>query len=405
MSPARSAGPRILVVDDSDGVRSYLATLLELRGFSVDTAGDGGTALALLRAGAAPDGVLLDVMMPGGGLETLREIRESHPNLPVLMLSVVGKTATIVEAMQLGAADFLNKPFEEEELVAALRRALGRGEEEKRAAVPEPAALDAPLWSGTAMREARAILERIADTDVVVLIQGESGVGKEIVAREAHETSVRSAGPFVKVNCAALPGTLLESELFGYERGAFTGAHARKPGKFEQANGGTIFLDEIGEMSPALQAKLLHVLQDGRFARLGGNQEIAVDVRVVAATHRDLAKLVSLGTFREDLYFRLNVVNLVIPPLRERREELPLLIEYLLRRASGRYRKGVPVLSARLVRTLTRHHFPGNVRELENLLKRIVVLGSEDAVMRDLLARDTAEASGRSSFAGVIEEV
>jgi two-component system response regulator AtoC len=405
MSPSRSSGPRVLVVDDSDGVRTYLASLLELRGFAVDTAGDGNSAIALLRAGAAPDAVLLDVMMPGkGGLETLREIRESHASLPVIVLSVVGKAATIVEAMRLGAADYLNKPFDEEELVGALQRALG-GEPDAAPAIPEAGSLDVPLWNGPAMAEARAILEQIADTDVTILIQGESGVGKELVARAAHDTSVRSGKPFVKVNCAALPGTLLESELFGYERGAFTGAHTRKPGKFEQATGGTIFLDEIGEMSPALQAKLLHVLQDGRFARLGGNQEIAVDVRVVAATHRDLSELVARGVFREDLYFRLNVVNVVVPPLRERRGELPELIDYLLRRASARYRKVVPALSVRLVRALERHNFPGNVRELENLLKRIVVLGSEDAVMRDLHRRDSADAAGRSSFARVLEEV
>jgi two-component system, NtrC family, response regulator AtoC len=405
VSPRATAGPRILVVDDSEGVRAYLASLLELRGFSVDTASDGTSAVALLASGAAPDAVLLDVMMPGhGGLATLRTIRSDHPALPVLMLSVVGKAATIVEAMQLGASDYLNKPFEEEELVGAIHRALGAEPRGSRA-LPEPAAFDGPLWSGSAMAEARRVLEQIADTDVTILIQGESGVGKELVARAAHDTSVRKTHPFVKVNCAALPGTLLESELFGYERGAFTGAHARKPGKFEQASGGTIFLDEIGEMSPALQAKLLHVLQDGRFTRLGGNHEISVDVRVVAATHRELAELVQRGAFREDLYFRLNVVNVIVPPLRDRREELPALIDHLLRRASARYRKLVPTLSGRVVRALERHSFPGNVRELENLLKRIVVLGSEEPVMRDLMRGD-ADASGRrSALARVLDEV
>ena len=262
MTTRRAASPRVLVVDDSEGVRSYLASLLELRGFAVDTASDGRSALELLGSGAAPDVVLLDVMMPGqGGLETLRRIRELHPGLPVVMLSVVGKAATIVEAMQLGAADYLNKPFEEEELVRALARARGAGEAAE--AAPGPSALESPLWSGPTLLRVRGVLEQISGTDVTVLIQGESGVGKEIVARAVHETSARHTGPFVKVNCAALPGTLLESELFGYERGAFTGATARKPGKFEFAYGGTIFLDEIGEMSPAMQAKLLHVLQDG----------------------------------------------------------------------------------------------------------------------------------------------
>jgi DNA-binding NtrC family response regulator len=390
----------VLVVDDSEGVRSYLASLLELRGFSVDTAGDGRSALALLQAGADPDVVLLDVMMPGlDGLETLRRLRETHPRLPVVMLSVVSRATTIVAAMQLGASDYLNKPFEEEELARALERVQGGAEaREARAA----GSFEGPLWGGRAMAGVRGVLAQIADTDVTVLIQGESGVGKEIVARAVHETSARREGPFVKVNCAALPGSLLESELFGYERGAFTGAVSRRAGKFETASGGTIFLDEIGEMSPEMQAKLLHVLQDGRFARLGGNQEISVDARVVAATHRDL----SAGSgFREDLYFRLNVVNVSIPPLRERREELPELIEHLLRRASQRYQRPAARLSARLLRLLERHPFPGNIRELENLLKRIVVLGSEDAVVRELMAREGTGVSVRRSFEQLLEEV
>jgi two-component system response regulator AtoC len=251
----------------------------------------------------------------------------------------------------------------------------------------------------------RSLLEQIAGTDVTVLIQGESGVGKEIVARAVHETSARWAGPFVKVNCAALPGSLLESELFGYERGAFTGATSRKAGRFELANGGTIFLDEIGEMSPALQAKLLHVLQDGRFARLGGNREIAVDSRVVAATHRDLAELAARGAFREDLYFRLNVVNVPIPPLRERREEIPDLVDHLLQRAARRYRRQVPRLSPHLQRQLKRYAFPGNVRELENMLKRIVVLGSEEPVLQALLAAAHGAPAGRRPLDVVLDEV
>jgi two-component system response regulator AtoC len=399
-----TGGPRVLVVDDSEGVRSYLASLLALRGYAVDTAGDGRSALALLEAGAEPDAVLLDVMMPGlGGLETLQRIRAAHPELPVVMLSVVGSAATIVEAMRLGAADYLNKPFDEEELVRILDRIHGGGPGRKGR--PSTGPSDAPLWMGPALARVRGVIEQIAETDVTVLIQGESGVGKEIVARAVHETSSRRAGPFVKVNCAALPGTLLESEIFGYERGAFTGATARRSGRFELASGGTIFLDEIGEMSPAMQAKLLHVLQDRRFARLGGNREIEVDARVVAATHRDLAGLATRGGFREDLYFRLNVVNLVIPPLRERRDELPALIDHLLRRAAERYGRRPPPLSGRLLRALERYSFPGNVRELDNLLKRIVVLGSEAAALRQLLGGESSGAEGRRSFERLLEEV
>jgi two-component system response regulator AtoC len=402
LSP-RAGGRRVLVVDDSEAVRSYLASLLEARGFAVDTAGDGRRALDLLAAGAAPDVVLLDVLMPRlGGMDTLREIRGSLPELPVIMLSVIGRAATIVEAMQLGAADFLNKPFEEDELVRAIERVLGVPGEASPA-LPQGPVDEAPLWNGPTMSGVREVLTQVADLDVTVLVQGESGVGKEIVARAVHEMSTRREAAFVKVNCAALPGTLLESELFGYERGAFTGAHARKPGKFELASGGTIFLDEIGEMSPALQAKLLHVLQDGRFSRLGGNVEIAVDTRVVAATNRDLAAQAAQGAFREDLYFRLNVVNVVIPPLRDRRVELPALVEHLLRRAAARYRKPFKPISPRLTRVLERHSFPGNVRELENLLKRVVVLGTEDTVLRDLISGDRPDP--RRSFERLLDEI
>lgn len=403
MSEARAPLRRILVVDDAEALRGYLARVLELRGYEVDSAGDGARALALLEAGSSPDVVLLDVLLPGpNGLEVLRRIREKHPALPVVMLSLVGRAATIVEAMQAGATDYLTKPCDEDELVRALERAHAGGDAASAASAGEA---EGPLWSGETLVRLRELLEQIAETDVTVLIQGESGVGKEIVARAVHETSHRRAGPFVKVNCAALPGSLLESELFGYERGAFTGAVTRKAGKFEQASGGTVFLDEIGEMSAALQAKLLHVLQDGRFARLGGNREIAADGRVVAATNRDLGALVRTGAFREDLFFRLNVVNVAIPPLRERRDELPALIDHFLRRLAARYGRPPRRLSPRLLRALERHPFPGNIRELENLLKRVVILESEEPVLRDLLARDGPGRRHADALERVLEEV
>jgi len=379
---------RVLVVDDAEGIRAFLANLLEVEGYDVDTAEDGRRALALLEGGAAPDVILLDVMLPGvGGLETLRRIRELDPAVPVVMLSVVGKASTIVEAMQLGAADYLNKPFEEPQLRAALEKLLERRslERERDRLAGEPAvSAEVVIWGSDAMRSVRATLQQVADTDVTILIQGESGVGKEIVARTAHDLSPRRDKPFTKVNCAALPADLLESELFGYEKGAFTGATARKHGRFEVAHRGTIFLDEIGEMSPALQAKLLQVLQDHEFTRLGSNQEVKVDVRVVCATNRRLVEMVAENRFREDLYFRLNVVSLEIPPLRARRGEIPLLIDSFLRRFSARYAKPVRELSLELRGELDRYHFPGNVRELENLVKRIVVLGREDAILAEL---------------------
>lgn len=380
---------RILVVDDAESIRAYLASLLELRGHLVDTAEDGRRALELLEAGAAPDVVLLDVMMPGlDGLQTLTRIRERYPRLPVVMLSVVARTTTIVEAMRLGAADYVNKPFDESELELVLRRVLEQRDlEAERDRLVREVDDDASIaWSSECMQRILHVLEQIADTDVTVLIHGESGVGKEVVARAVHQHSTRASRPFVKVNCAALPSDLLESELFGYERGAFTGAAGRKAGKFEIAHTGTIFLDEIGEMSAGLQAKLLQVLQDASFCRLGSNHEVRVDVRVVTATNRHLEEMVKHGGFREDLFFRLNVVSIEIPPLRERRDEIPGLIDRFLRRYSAKYRKPLPVLSAGMLRQLERHAFPGNVRELENMMKRIVVLGREEPVREELLA-------------------
>jgi len=320
------------------------------------------------------------------------------------MISVVGRAPTIVAAMQLGAVDFINKPFEEDELDQVLDHF-----------VPIPKAvgasqsswedLDESLWDGAAMGEIRAVIEQISDTDVTVLIQGESGVGKEIVARSIHGMSTRSEGPFVKVNCAALPEDLLESELFGYEKGAFTGAYARKFGKFEVATGGTIFLDEIGEMSPGLQAKLLQVLQDSRFTRLGGNKDVTVNVRVVCATHRPLLDMVAEGDFREDLYFRLNVVNIQIPPLRDRREEIEPLVDLFIDRYGRKYDRPVRSVSKAMLTAFMSYGFPGNVRELENMVKRIVVLGSEDPVIAELLEREASQRDSNAGFLALLQEV
>ncbi len=400
---------RLLVVDDAEGIRTYLASLLELQGYQVDTAEDGRSAIALIEGGAAPDVVILDVMMPGiDGIETLRRIREIDEELPVVMLSVVGKASTIVGAMQLGAVDYLNKPFEEDELAAilskwALRRGLERERAALRAAVGDP--VTDSVWESDAMQRIHALIEQISDTDVTVLIQGESGVGKEIVARAVHARSARKDGPFVKVNCAALPEELLESELFGYEKGAFTGANSRKQGRFEVAHRGTIFLDEIGEMSPALQAKMLQVLQDGIFTRLGGHEEIRVDVQVVSATNRPLIEMVAQNQFREDLYFRLNVVNIQIPPLRERREEIAELVRTFLRRYSIQYEKPHLEASPQLLQAFDRYSFPGNVRELENMIKRLVVLESEDGILEEIARRESGEVRGRTGLQTLLDEI
>jgi len=410
---------QILVVDDAEVIRTYLKNLLPMKGYDVLVAEDGLKAMALLNEGARPDVVVLDVMMPGiDGIETLRKIKQLMPEVPVIMLSVVGKAGTVVDAMNLGAADYINKPFEEEELEIALKKVLEvetlRGEsKELRERLREHEARERTgfLWASEKMQRIKEILEQVADADVTILIHGESGVGKEVVARTTHELSTRREQRFVKVNCAALPEELLESELFGYERGAFTGASSRKAGKFEVASGGTMFLDEIGEMSPKLQAKLLQVLQDGEFSRLGGDVDVHVDVRVLAATNRNLEDMVRKGGFREDLYYRLNVVNVWVPPLRERKDEIPVLVDYFLGVYGAKYGRDANGLSDRLMRGFLDYAWPGNVRELENMVKRIVVLQSEDAIADEIFgaggrgpvpARETPEPAAGEPLSGPI---
>ena len=381
---------RVLVVEDDPGIRDYLRTVLERRGYEVHACADGEEALA--RAGdLRPDLVTLDLALPGiDGLETLRRLKREMPGVAVVMLSGRGQARTIVEAMRLGASDFLRKPFEEDELDLALRKAL-----EKRALEAEVQELRGRaqteltlLWGDDPkMRRLREIVEQVADTDVTVLVRGESGTGKEVVARTLYRLSSRRDRPFVKVNCAALPSELLESELFGFERGAFTGAQRRKLGRFEYANHGTIFLDQISEMPPGLQAKLLSVLQDGEFSRLGGETDVKVDTRVIAATNRNLEEAVREGSFREDLYYRLNVVTLHLPPLRERRDSIPLLVDHFLRRYTREYGKRLDRLSPETLDAFMRYSWPGNVRELENMVKRMVVLGSEETVLEEIALR------------------
>jgi len=379
----------VLVIDDDPGVRDYLETLAARQGYGVYTAVDGESALAGLDK-TCPDLITLDAVLPGmDGLETLRRLKQRLPDVPVIMLSGHGQARTIVEAMRLGATDFLRKPFEVEELELAFRKAL-----ENRALEEEVKSLrgrvrtevDALLMGGDTpkMREVREIIEQVADTDITVLILGESGTGKEVVARALFQLGNRRSRPFVKVNCAALPSELLESELFGFEKGAFTGAQKRKLGKFEYADRGTIFLDEISEMAPGLQAKLLQVLQDGEFSRLGGETDVKVDARIIAATNRNLEEAVRLGEFREDLYYRLNVVTILIPPLRDRIDAVPLLVDHFLQMYNEQYKKNLEKLSPETMKLLMEYHWPGNVRELENMLKRMVVLGSEQTVLHDL---------------------
>jgi len=389
---------RVLVIDDDPGVRDYMEALVLRQGYSVDAVADGEQALKSLED-TRPDLVTLDVVLPGmDGLQTLSELKKRLPDVPVVMLSGHGQARNIVEAMRLGASDFLRKPFEVEELELAFQKAL-----EKRALKQEVERLRGRARSETEllllcgdnpkMREIRDIIEQVADTDITVLVRGESGTGKELVARTLFQLSGRRDQPFVKVNCAALPSELLESELFGFEKGAFTGAQKRKLGKFEFANHGTIFLDEISEMHPGLQAKLLQVLQDGEFSRLGSESDVRVDTRVIAATNRNLEEAVADGSFREDLYYRLNVVTVHVPPLRDRRDGIPLLVDHFLQKNNEQYRKNVQQLSTETMNVFLQYHWPGNVRELENMVRRMVVLGNESAVLEEIALNQEAGAA------------
>jgi len=394
----------LAIVDDDKPFADYLQTLLKSRGYDTTTYDSGDALLAGLREGALPDVVLLDVSMPGlDGLETLRQIRFAHPAAQVVMVSGGRATEKIVEAVRLGAADYVLKPGDadgvgEVALEAAIRNALERLSlttevQRLRTQVGQDPDGAQPCWSsGRAMQPVMTMVERVADNDISVLLRGESGVGKEVIAREIHRRSPRRSAPFVKVNCAALPADLLESELFGHERGAFTGAASTRVGKFEFAQNGTIMLDEIGEMPLALQAKILHVLQDREFTKLGSNRMVEVDVRVIAATNRDLEAMMRQGTFREDLYYRLQVIEVHIPPLRERREEIPQLIEFFLLKFASVYHRPPVRPSLVLQEALLSYEWPGNIRELENMMKRLVVLQDETLILAEIGRLRTARA-------------
>lgn len=390
MAP-KEAKEKILVVDDEPSIRKYLQTLLEVDGFDVQTVPSGKEALERISAGERPDFMILDVLMPEvDGIETLRGLMQIDRSLNVIMLSCSNEVNTVVEAIRLGALDYLTKPFEKPELDAAFLKVRQkqqlRSENEALRQYCEQLTEDLSfLAASPQMLKIRQQILQIAPVDVPVFISGESGVGKEVIARMIHLRSTRRHQQFVKVNCAALPGELLESELFGYEQGAFTGAVRAKPGKFELANKGTIFLDEIAEMSPHLQAKLLHVLQDGQYSRLGARSVINVDVRVLAATNMNVKEAMRSGRFREDLYYRLNVLSIHIPPLRERTTEIPLLFRHFLTKYSEKYQKPAQEPSKHLLEAALRYPWPGNLRELENFVKRYVILEDDEGSLRELL--------------------
>ena len=369
----------VLVIDDDPSIRDYLHTLATRQGYGVHTATDGESALAGLDR-TRPDLITLDTVLPGmDGLETLRRIKQRIPEVPVIMLSGHGQARTIVEAMRLGATDFLRKPFEVEELELAFKKALENRaleEEVKHLRGRVRSEVDALLLGGDnpKMREVREIIEQVADTDITVLIRGESGTGKELVARAIHDRSPRQSRPLIKVNCSAVPDTLFESEFFGHVKGAFTGALADRPGRFEMADRGTLFLDEIGEVPLSMQAKLLRVLQEGEFERVGDTRTRTVDVRIIAATNRDLKHEIEAGRFRQDLYYRLSVFPVHIPPLRERREDIPKLALHFITQSARRMNRRVPRVTQAMLSQLAAHDWPGNVRELQNVVERAVIL-------------------------------
>jgi two-component system, NtrC family, response regulator AtoC len=381
--------PNILVVEDEPGMLRYMKTILELDSYQVTTADSGESAIECVRMGANPDVVLLDLIMPGiDGLQTLQQLRQLRPNLKVIMLSCVSDAGHVVKAMQLGAHNYLAKPCEKAELDAAVKQCTNVSASAGVApAVAELEELGNDLFflaANPAMRNIRTHVKKVANVDVPVLILGESGSGKEIVARLIHKYSSRSHRMFLKVNCAALPSELLESELFGYESGAFTGATRSKPGKFELCDKGTILLDEIGEMSPALQSKMLHVLQDQEFSRLGGRSTVKVNVRILAATNIDVPDAIANKKLREDLYYRLNAFTIKLPPLRERKDEIPILLKHFMTRFAESYAKSPLLISSRLIETCQKYHWPGNLRELANFVKRYLILGDESWALREL---------------------
>src|SRR5450755_2883718 len=385
----------ILLVDDEPGMLRYIRTLLEVDDYSVQTASTGEEALQQVEKGLRPDLVLLDLLMPGiDGLKTLEQLRQLVPGLKVVMLSCVSDTRKVVQAIRLGAQDYLTKPFQKAELTTVIDQCLGKNQQNLPGEVEELYDDVFFVAASPAMRKIRSQAALVANVDIPVLMLGESGTGKEVVARLIHKLSPRAHRTFLKVNCAAVPGDLLESELFGHEAGAFTGATHAKPGKFELCNKGTILLDEIGEMPPLLQAKLLHVLQDQTFSRLGGRTVIKVDVRILAATNIDIPEALATKRLREDLYYRLNAFTLSLPPLRDRKEEIPILLKHFMSRMSESYARLPLPLSPALLQACQNHSWPGNLRELNNFLKRYLILGDEKLAVSELLPRNDGTGGG-----------
>jgi DNA-binding NtrC family response regulator len=395
----------IVVVEDNSAMRTGMVESLHREGFTVKGFDNGVDALAYLdRCRGGVPLVIADLKMePVDGLEILRRVKSASPRTEVLMVSAFGTVEAAVESMKSGAADFLTKPFSSEELRIRVRRIFEKIEREEALAnlaeqnrmLQDDLAMqyDEMVGSSSAMRRIFELIEQVAGEDTTILIEGESGTGKELVARAIHRKSLRAAHPFVRVNCGALNDNLLESELFGHEKGAFTGAIRQRKGRFELADGGSLFLDEVGDISGSMQVKLLRVLQEKEFERVGGEETLSTDVRVIAATHRDLSKLVMEQRFRDDLYYRLRIIPIKLPSLRERKEDIPALVEHFLRKLAVRRDMSPKTISSEGLDLLQQYTWPGNIRELENLMERLHVISPGPAISTQLIARHLAEPS------------
>lgn len=392
---------RVLIADDEQNIRRVLEAILKRAGFLPTAVGDGEAALAALRDSDEPFAALVtDLKMPKlDGMALLRRVKEEREELPVVMITAHGSVNSAVEAVKLGAFDYIEKPFEDRAIREVVRKAVLHWEKAAEHAHP---AVDLEkgryglIGTGSSMREVFSVIERVADTPSTVLITGESGTGKELVAKALHQESSLCNNAFIKINCAAIPEGLIESELFGHEKGAFTGAVSSKPGRFELADGGTLLLDEIGEIPGPMQVKLLRALQESEFERVGGIKTMKVDVRLIAATNADLAKETEAGNFREDLYYRLAVVPIRIPPLRERQEDIPLLVEHFLARFNEKLGKHVESMSPEAMARLISHPWPGNIRELENLMERTLLFCDDPVIRLEDLPSDLTRDTGGS---------
>jgi nitrogen regulation protein NR(I) len=386
----------VLIVDDEVNIRKVLAAMLKREGYEVTTAGDGEQALAAMQR-AAIDVVVTDLVMPRlGGLELLKRLSADYPDVPVIFITAHGTVDSAVAALKAGAFDYITKPFDQAELKKVIAKAARAHDLERGNLHGTGAEGDRPPLVGqsAAMKAVYDVVSKVADSPSTVLVTGESGTGKELVAQALHRGSSRRDKPLIKVNCAAIPKDLVESELFGYEKGAFTGAVGSKPGRFELADGGTLFLDEIGEVPVEMQVKLLRALQESEFERVGGIKTIQVDVRLIAATNRDLKALIADGRFREDLYYRLAVVPIVLPPLRDRREDIPLLVRHFIEKYDRRLGKSVAGIEEEALQLLLDYSWPGNIRELENLMERSVLFADGPIILASSLPDSLRERPG-----------